>query len=562
MNIMSKFAIGIDFGTESGRSVLVQLSDGKEIASEVYEYANGVIDEKLPDSGVRLAHEWALQDPEDYIRTLEKTIPAVVKQGGVDPADVIGIGIDFTACTMLPVDSHGRALCMLEQFRENPHAWVKLWKHHAAQPEADKLNEVARRRGEDFLDRHGGKISSEWFFPKAWQILDEAPEVYNAADRLMEAADWVILQLTGNECRNSCTAGYKAIWEKATGYPSKEFFKALDPGLENIVEEKLSTDVYPLGAKAGGLTAEMAKLTGLKEGTAVAVANVDAHVAVPATTVTGVAKMVMVMGTSICHMVCGTEKKISPGMCGVVEDGILPGLFGFEAGQSAVGDIFAWFTSNCVPEAYELEAREKGISVHELLEAKASAQLPGESGVIALDWWNGNRSVLVDTDLSGVFLGATLGTRPEELYRALIEATAFGTKKIIDTFEAHDVAVDEIYCCGGLPERNQMLMQIYSDVTGRTMKISASAQTPALGSAMHGAVAAGAAAGGYDTIHDAAEQMAHLRDEVYEPTKENTDTYDKLFEEYDALHDYFGRGTNDVMKRLKRLKAEQAAKRH
>jgi len=559
---MTKYAIGIDFGTESGRSVLVQVDDGKEIASEVYEYANGVIDEKLPGSGTRLGHEWALQDPNDYIRTMEHTIPAVVKQSGIDPADVIGIGIDFTACTMLPVDAQGRALCTLDEFRDAPHAWVKLWKHHAAQPEADKLNETARRCGEDFLDRYGGKISSEWFFPKAWQILDEAPEIYNAADRLMEAADWVILQLTGNERRNSCTAGYKAIWEKATGFPSKEFFKALDPRLENIVEEKMSADIYPLGAKAGGLTAEMAKLTGLKEGTAVAVANVDAHVAVPATTVTDVGKMVMVMGTSICHMVCGAEKKISPGMCGVVEDGILPGLFGFEAGQTAVGDIFAWFTRNCVPESYEAEAREKGISTHELLEERASAYLPGESGVIALDWWNGNRSVLVDADLSGVVLGATLQTKPEEIYRAIIEATAYGTKKIIDTFEAHGVAVDEIYCCGGLPERNRMLMQIYSDVTGRTMKISASAQTPALGSAMHGAVAAGAAAGGYDTIQEAARKMAHLRDEVYTPIKENSEVYDKIFEEYDILHDYFGRGANDVMKRLKRLKAEQAAKRH
>ena len=557
----TKYAIGVDFGTESGRSVLVQVQHGKEIASEVYEYSNGVMDEKLP-SGVRLGHEWALQDPEDYIRTLEHTIPAVIKQSGISPADVIGIGIDFTACTMLPVDAQGKALCMTAELRDNPHAWVKLWKHHAAQPEADKLNETARRRGEDFLDRYGGKISSEWFFPKAWQILDEAPEIYDTADKLMEAADWVILQLTGNECRNSCTAGYKAIWEKATGFPSNEFFEALDPRLEKIVADKLSTHIYPLGAKAGGLTARMAKLTGLEEGTAVAVANVDAHVAVPATTVTGAGKMVMVMGTSICHMVCGSEKKIVPGMCGVVEDGILPGYFGFEAGQTAVGDIFAWFTKNCVPETYEAEAREKGVSVHDLLEQKASQYLPGETGVIALDWWNGNRSVLVDADLSGVVLGATLQTKPEDIYRAIIEATAFGTKKIIDTFEAHGVAVDEIYCCGGLPEHNQMLMQIYSDVTGRTMKISASAQTPALGSAMHGAVAAGAAAGGYDTIQDAANKMAHLRDEMYRPIKENTKTYGQVFEEYDALHDYFGRGANDVMKRLKRLKADQVAKRH
>jgi L-ribulokinase len=248
-------------------------------------------------------------------------------------------------------------------------------------------------------------------------------------------------------------------------------------------------------------------------------------------------------------------------MCGVVEDGIIPDYFGFEAGQTAVGDIFAWFTRNCVPESYETEAREKGISVHELLEQKASQYLPGESGVLALDWWNGNRSVLVDADLSGLLIGFTMQTRPEEIYRALIEATAFGTRKIIDTFDQCGVAVDEIYCCGGLPERNRMLMQIYSDVTGRPMKISASAQTSALGSAMHGAVAAGKAAGGYDTIQEAAQQMAHLKDEMYEPIAENRTAYQRLYAEYENLHDFFGRGGNNIMKRLKHLKAEQAAKR-
>jgi len=555
-----KYVLGIDFGTESGRAVLVQVKDGKEIGSEVYKYSNGVIDEKLPGTSVRLGHEWALQDPEDYVRTLEKTVKPLIRRSKVKPDDVIGIGIDFTACTMLPTDAAGRPLCNFPQFRKNPHAWVKLWKHHAAQPEADKLNAIARERGESFLERYGGKISSEWFFPKAWQILDEAPEVY-AAGRLIEAADWIVWRMTGVETRNSCTAGYKAIWEKATGFPSKEFFKALDPRLENIVDEKMSTNISPLGAKAGGLTPEMAELMGLKPGTAVAVANVDAHVAVPATTVTGVGKMVMIMGTSICHMVCGTEKKIVPGMCGVVEDGILPGLFGFEAGQSCVGDHFAWFTRTCVPKSYEAEAKKRGISVHELLEKKASKQAPGEHGLIALDWWNGNRSVLVDADLSGMLLGATLQTKPEDIYRALIEATAFGTKKIIDTFTACGVAVDEIYCCGGLPERNKMLMQIYSDVTGRPMKISASAQTPALGSAMHGAVAAGSAAGGYDTIQQAAARMARVRRETYKPKPENNEVYQRLFAEYDSLHDYFGRGANGVMKRLKRLKAEQAGRR-
>jgi L-ribulokinase len=360
--------------------------------------------------------------------------------------------------------------------------------------------------------------------------------------------------MTGNERRNSCTAGYKAMWSKADGYPSKEFFKALHPKMENIVAEKMSTDIYPIGAKAGELTPEMAERMGLLPGTAVAVANVDAHVAVPAATVTEPGKMVMIMGTSSCHMVLGKEPKIVEGMCGYVEDGIIPGYFGFEAGQSCVGDHFAWFVDNCVPASYFEEAKEKGISVHELLTEKASKLRPGESGLVALDWWNGNRSVLVDVDLTGVMLGMTLATKPEEIYRALIEATAYGTNIIIDAFQSNGVEVSELYACGGLPERNPMLMQIYSDVTGREMKIAASAQTPALGSAMFGAVVAGAASGGYDTIFDAAKKMGGVKDVTYRPIPENHEIYKKLFAEYKLLHDYFGRGANDVMKRLKALR--------
>jgi len=550
---MPQYTIGIDFGTLSGRAVLVDVANGREIANAVYEYANGAMDEALPD-GTPLGPDWALQDPADYLRALEVTIPRVILDAGIRPAEVIGLAIDFTACTMLPTTADGTPLCFLDEWSATPHAWIKLWKHHAAQPEATALNRIAAERGETFLARYGGKISSEWLIPKIWQILDEAPEVYRAADRFLEAADWVIWQLTGNECRNSCTAGYKAMFNKQEGYPSTAFFAALDPRLENLVAEKLSTAIYPLGVRAGGLLPDWAESLGLPAGIAVAVANVDAHVAVPACTVVEPGKMVMIMGTSICHMVCGTESKIVPGMCGVVEDGILPGLFGFEAGQSAVGDIFAWFVDNGVPGAYHQEAAQRGISVHQLLSEKAALLKPGESGLVALDWWNGNRSVLVDTALSGLLLGASLTTKPEEIYRALIEATAYGTAMIVNTFAEYGVAVDEIYCCGGLASKNPLLMQIYADVTGRPMKISASEQTPALGSAMHAAVAAGAAAGGYATIQDAAAKMARVKDEQYFPIPENQAIYRELFAEYTQLHDYFGRGANDVMKRLKALK--------
>ena len=554
----TKFTIGVDFGTESGRAVLVEVATGKEVATSVYPYQNGVIDEKLPIPGktIRLDPDWALQDPEDYIRTFQHTIPDVLQLTHVDPADVIGVGIDFTACTMLPVKANGAPLCTLPNYRAKPHAWVKLWKHHAAQPEADKINETARQMGQAWLDRYGNKISSEWFFSKTLQILDEAPEIYAAADRLLEAADWVVWQLTGVETRNSCTAGYKAMWSKREGFPNDKYFAALDPRLEHVIDQKMSRKIVPIGERAGGLTAQAAGWTRLKEGTAVAVANVDAHVAVPAATVTEPARMVMIMGTSICHMLLGEEEHVVPGICGYVEDGIIPGMFGYEAGQSCVGDHFAWFVENCVPAAYEREAEGRGIGIHELLEEKASRLKPGESGLLALDWWNGNRSVLVDVDLTGVLLGATLATKSEEIYRALIEATAFGTRVIVDAFEAHGVPVNELVACGGLPEKNRLLMQIYSDVTGREFKVTASKQTPALGSAMFGAVAAGQAAGGYDTIFEAARHMARLKEETYTPIPEHQAVYDELYAEYVRLHDYFGRGENNVMKTLKKIKAK------
>ncbi len=553
---MTKYSIGVDFGTESGRAVLVDVADGREVATSIYSYLNGVIDYKLPDSDVRLEPDWALQDPEDYLRTFQMTIPAILQKSGVNPADVIGLGVDFTACTMLPVKVDGTPLCVLPEFRKQPHAWVKLWKHHAAQPEADKINLTARQMKLGWLDRYGGKISSEWFFSKVLQILDEAPEIYAAADRMLEATDWVIWQLTGVETRNSCTAGYKALWSKREGFPDKSYFKALDPRLENVVDEKMTRIIQPIGDRAGGLTEQAAQWTGLKPGTAIAIANVDAHVAVPAVAVTKPGSMAMIMGTSICHMVLGDEEHIVPGMCGYVEDGIIPGFFGYEAGQSCVGDHFAWFVENCVPAVYVREAKERGIDIHQLLEEKAAKLKPGESGLLALDWWNGNRSVLVDVDLTGLLLGATLATKAEEIYRTLIEATAYGTRVIVDTFQDNGVPIHELVACGGLPEKNKLLMQIYADVTGREIKVSASKQTPALGSAMFGVVAAGKSVGGYDSIYAAAQKMAHLKDETFKPIPENQKVYEKLFAEYLRLHDYFGRGENNVMKTLKHIKAE------
>ena len=550
---MGKYTIGVDFGTLSGRAVPVDVTTGNELGSSVFEYPHGVMDEKLPD-GTKLGVDWALQQPQDYLDVFSHTIPDVLKKTGISPEDVIGIGIDFTACTILPVKADGTPLCFLKEFQSNPNAYVKLWKHHAAQDKANQLNEIAEKRGEDWLPRYGGKISSEWVVPKVWQILDEAPDVYAATDFIIEAADWVIWQLTGVQTRNSCTAGYKAIWHKKKGYPSKDFYRALDPRLENFVEEKLGCPITPLGQKAGEITEAASKLTGLKAGTAVAVGNVDAHVCLPAVKIDGADKMLAIMGTSTCHMLLSEVEKEVPGMCGVVEDGILPGYFGYEAGQSCVGDHFAWFMENCLPSEYYSAAKAENKDVYQYAEERAKALRPGQSGLLALDWWNGNRSCLVDVDLTGMMVGLTLATKPEEIYRALVEATAYGTRKIIETFRESGVPVEEFYASGGIAQKSPMVMQIYADIINMPIKIAGSTQGPALGSAIFGAVAAGKEKGGYDSVFDAAKVMGKLKDVIYQPIPENVAVYDQLYAEYSILHDYFGRGGNDVMKRLKKIK--------
>jgi len=552
---MRKYSIGVDFGTLSGRVLLADLNTGEEVAVAVHEYSHGVMDEKLPD-GTPLGVDWALQHPQDYLDVLRTAVPAVMEMAAVTPEQIAGLGIDFTACTMLPVKADGTPLCFLDSYRSHPNAWVKLWKHHAAQDEANRLNAIASERGEKFLSRYGGKISSEWLIPKIWQTLNEDRGVYDAADRFIEAADWVVWQLTGREARNTCTAGYKAIWHKHDGYPSREFFKSLDPWMENLVDEKLSRNLIPVGTRAGFISSVASKLTGLNEGTAVAVASVDAHVSVPAVGITSPGKMLAIIGTSTCHMLLAENEREVPGMCGVVEDGIIGGLYGYEAGQSCVGDHFQWFVENCTPAEYRREADARSIDLHALLTEKAAVLKPGESGLVALDWWNGNRSVLVDVDLTGMIVGMSLITKPEEIYRALIEATAYGTRMIIDTFCESGVPVEEFYAAGGIAEKNPFVMQIYADVINREIRISGSPQAPALGSAMFGAVAAGRAAGGFDTIHEAAAVMAKVKDHTYRPVAENARTYDRLFAEYRTMHDYFGRGTNEVMKRLKQIRKE------
>lgn len=544
-----KYALGLDFGTESGRVMLVRADTGEEVAWNVVPYVNGVMDRRLPDD-TPLGADWALQDPRDYIFVLERGIPEVLRQSGVTPDDIVGLGVDFTSCTILPTLADGTPLCTLDRYASHPHAWVKLWKHHAAQPQATRINEVGARRGEDAMRICSGRYSSEWFFSKVLQIVEEAPEVYQAAERLIEACDWTVWQLVGREVRSECAAGYKGLWIKGQGYPSRAFFYELDPRMEHVVADKLAAPVLPLGVSAGGLTPRMAARLGLKAGTPVATAIIDAHAAVPACGVTEPGRLVMIMGTSLCHMMLGSEARFVEGMGGVVEDGIIPGYWGYEAGQAALGDIYAWFFRTGISADVEREAATRGISPAELVTTQAWRLKPGESGLVALDWWNGNRSVLMDADLSGVLVGMTLATRPEEIYRALVEATAFGTRAIIDAFQAQGLETHDIVACGGIAEKSPAVMQIFADVTGREIRLPRSFQASGLGAAIHATVAGGY----YKDLPEATGHMAGLLEGGYRPSPAAHEVYGRLYAEYRLLHDYFGRGGNEVMKRLRGIR--------
>ena len=545
-----RYVIGIDFGTLSGRAVVVRVSDGSELGSATHDYSHAVMDTQLATTGATLPPEWALQVPSDYVDVLKTAVPEAVAAAGIDPALVIGIGTDFTACTMVPTLSDGTPLNELPEFADRPHAYVKLWKHHAAQPQADRINELAAARDESWLPRYGGLISSEWEFAKGLQLLEEDPEIYERMDHWVEAADWIIWQMTGSYVRNACTAGYKGILQDGQ-YPSSDFLAALNPAFANFAVDKVEHEIGQLGASAGTLSAEAAQWTGLPEGIAVAVGNVDAHVTAPAAQAVLPGQMVAIMGTSTCHVMNSDVLTDVPGMCGVVDGGIVSGLYGYEAGQSGVGDIFAWYVKNQVPGSYHEAAANAGLSIHEYLTSLAETQPVGAHGLVALDWNGGNRSVLVDAELSGLLLGQTLTTRPEDIYRALFEATAFGTREIVEAFGSNGVPVTEFIVAGGLL-RNPFLMQVYSDVLRMPISIIASAQGPALGSAIHAAVAAGA----YPDVRAAGQAMGKVDRAVYTPDETAADAYDELYAEYVLLHDYFGRGGNDVMHRLKQRRRE------
>lgn len=549
------YTVGVDFGTLSARAILLDTRDGREVKDAVFVYPHGVMEDMLPD-GTKLPPLYALQDPDDYLLALKKTVPALFEGTGVNPAEVAAIGIDFTSCTVLPVDKDGVPLCRQKRFASDPQAYVKLWKHHGAQEQADRMTAAAGKYNEPWLGVFGGRVSSEAFFPKILEVLERSPAVFAAAERFMEAGDWISLCLTGNETHSIPFAGYKAFWTEENGYPSDAFLRALHPGLAGIVGTKIPSAVSPLVSNAGKLNRAGAELTGLLPGTAAALPMIDAHAAMPALGITGNGDMMIILGTSACHILNSETETAVPGICGYVKNGVIPGLVTYEAGQSSSGDCFDWFVKRNVPEDYRREAEARGIGIHQLLREKAERLRPGESGLLALDWLGGNRSILSDASLTGMMLGMTMQTKPEEQYRAWIEATAYGTRKILENYEEHGIAVNSITAAGGIAAKDPMLMQIYADVTKRPIAVAGSTQAAARGSAIYAAAAGGL----FRSIPDACERLALPPQSVYTPDPAASEVYDELYDMYQTLHDYFGRREDSVMRRLSALRNSSAQK--
>ena len=541
-----RYTVGVDFGTLSARAALVDVQTGVCLASATMEYPHGVMDTALPD-GTPLPPQYALQYPGDYLLVLRDVIASVMQMSGIGPMQIVGLGLDFTSCTVLPVTRDATPLCDLPQYRSQPHAYVKLWKHHGAQAEAERFTEVARERGELWLEDYGGKISSEWGFTKLYETLRHAPEVYRDTWRFFEAGEWLVYLLTGKESHAPSFAGYKFLWGAERGYPTDEYFSAVDPALSGVVGSKISARVDPVDAIAGRLTSRGAALTGLAEGTPLALPALDAHAGIPTLGITDPGTMMLTLGTSGVQMLHTKQRLSIPGICGCVRDAIFPGLYTYEAGQTGLGDGFDWFVKNCVPEAYSVAARESGMSIHQYLRQKAERLRVGESHLLALDWLNGNRSTLQDADLSCAIVGLTIATRPEEIYRALIESTAYGMRRILETFEENGAAVERIRASGGIAKKDPMMMQIYADVTGRVIEVMETDQASALGSAIHAAAASGV----YGSLREASQAMASRVATTYTPIAANHEAYERLYAEYCRLYDYFGKGENPVMKRLR-----------
>lgn len=536
-NGMMKLSLGLDFGTESVRALLVDL-EGREHAVGIAKYRHGQITGSLPGEvePEPLPPDHAFQHPGDWMESAAEATQQALRDAGADGQSVIGVGVDFTSCTMLPVFADGTPLCLSPDFSKSPQAWPKLWKHHGAASQAERLTAVARERGEGFLKRYGGVIGLEWLFPKILETLEISPGVYQAADVWLEAGDWLVWQLTGGDAtelaRSTCQAGYKGMWSAEDGFPSREYFAAVHPGLAEVVQEKLHGRLVAPGVRAGDLTETAAEKLGLAAGTPVSAAIIDAHAGVPGAGAGEPGTLVMVMGTSSCHMLNSTVCRDIPGVAGIVKDGILPGYFGYETGQAAVGDALDWLR------------RLAGEPDFKKLGDEAASIPAGSDGVLCVDWLNGCRTPLMDPHVKGAFTGLALHHRPAHLYRALMEASACGLRWIIEDLRAGGVPVERFIATGGLPHHNPLIVRIYADLLGEPVMVHPGKQGPALGAAILGALAAGAFASPAAAIH----AMAAVPEEkavVFEPDRGSHKRQDKLYQEYRSLASHLSRTNPD-----------------
>ncbi len=552
---MKRYVIGLDYGSLSGRALLVDVASGKEVAESVCEYAHAIMSERLPD-GTVLPADSAVQHPQDYLDVLSTVIRDVMHKASITPEQVIGIGVDFTAATVLPCDKDLNPLCFQERFASHPKAYVTMWKDHTAAPQAALIDRVSASLNDAHLDYLGGKCSAENGVAKTLAILQTDEAVYNAAYRILEAGDWITSLLCGTEKKGFNFATCKEFWNPVLGgYPSKEFMKALDPRFENVVEEKFGGDTVCFDPCFGVINERGAELTGLNVGTAVSCPYVDGYASMPACGVVAPGKLAMIIGTSLCHFVSTVENIHIPGIFASVPDTMYPGYTTYEGGQASCGDLFAWFLEQCLPASYYEEAKRLGMGIHQYMRSKLKDTYPGSSGLLCLDWFNGNRSILGKADLSGMILGLTLQTKPEEIYRALLESSVFGTRRILQQLESHGVEIQEIIACGGIAHKDEFMMQMFADVTNRPIRICASTQGPALTMAMYASVAAGKEKGGYDTLEQAVSVMSKLLDRIYLPDDNKHKIYNEIYEQYKIVHDIFG-VDNNVMRRLKELRGE------
>ncbi|TWU02639.1 ribulokinase [Stieleria varia] len=522
-------ALGLDFGTESVRALLID-SQGRELGCVSRNYEHGQITQTLPGTGLTIPPDHAFQSPSDWLDGAAEATRQAIADAGIDPRRIVGIGVDFTSCTMLPTKRDGTPLCQLDAFTDVMMAWPKLWKHHGAIEQTQRMNAIAEERGEAFMDRYGGTIGLEWFFPKLLETIDKSPEVYDAAEVWLEAGDWFVWQLVGGEAerlpRSTCQAGYKALWSAEEGYANDAYLSAVEPRLAEAVRRKMPGRMLSPGEKAGELTEKMAERFGLPAGIAVSAATIDAHSAVPGVGAAEPGTLVMVMGTSSCHMLNATIGKPVNGVAGIVDGGILPGMFGYETGQAAVGDAFAWLLKLLNLQSFDELGRA------------AIALPPGSEGVVCLDWMNGCRTPLMDGSLKGVFAGLTLATTPAHLYRALLEASAMGVRWIVDLLTEGGVPVERFIATGGLPHHNPAVTQIYADVLGCEIEVHPSEQGPAVGAAVLGMLAAGSEKSGFENVVDAASAMAAVpveKKKIVKPQQDHRAAYDVLYARYGRL---------------------------